>query len=97
MSLLRARESVRGRVAIIGNAAHTLHPIAGQGFNLGIRDVAALADRIDAETAACVVQSPNYLGQLEPVAEIAAACHAAGALLVVTGSALATLPRGRSK
>lgn len=44
LSLLRARESVRERVAIIGNAAHTLHPIAGQGFNLGIRDVAALVD-----------------------------------------------------
>lgn len=44
--LLRARESVRGRVAVIGNAAHTLHPIAGQGFNLGIRDVAALAEVI---------------------------------------------------
>lgn len=44
LTLLRARESVRGRVAIIGNAAHTLHPIAGQGFNLGIRDVAALAE-----------------------------------------------------
>jgi len=44
LSLLRARESVRQRIAIIGNAAHTLHPIAGQGFNLGIRDVAALVD-----------------------------------------------------
>ena len=44
LQLLRARESVRGRVAVIGNAAHTLHPIAGQGFNLGIRDVAALAE-----------------------------------------------------
>jgi 2-octaprenyl-6-methoxyphenol hydroxylase len=44
LTLLRARESVRGRVVVIGNAAHTLHPIAGQGFNLGIRDVAALAE-----------------------------------------------------
>ncbi len=52
LSLLRARESVRGRVAIIGNAAHTLHPIAGQGFNLGIRDVAALAEVIDGAFAA---------------------------------------------
>lgn len=46
LSLLRARESVRGRIVIIGNAAHTLHPVAGQGFNLGIRDVAALAEVI---------------------------------------------------
>jgi len=44
LSLLRVRESVRERIAIIGNAAHTLHPIAGQGFNLGIRDVAALVE-----------------------------------------------------
>jgi len=44
--LLKAREHARERVAIIGNAAHTLHPIAGQGFNLGIRDVAVLAEVI---------------------------------------------------
>ena len=47
LGLMRALESVRGRVAIIGNAAHTLHPVAGQGFNLGVRDVAALAEVID--------------------------------------------------
>lgn len=44
--LLKSREHARHRVALIGNAAHTLHPIAGQGFNLGIRDVAALAEVI---------------------------------------------------
>jgi 2-octaprenyl-6-methoxyphenol hydroxylase len=42
--MVKSRTHVRHRVAIIGNAAHTLHPIAGQGFNLGLRDVAALAE-----------------------------------------------------
>jgi 2-octaprenyl-6-methoxyphenol hydroxylase len=66
LSLLRARESVRGRVAIIGNAAHTLHPIAGQGFNLGIRDVAALAEVIDdAFAAGGDIGSPAVLDAYE--------------------------------
>lgn len=46
LSLLRARRSTAPRTVIIGNAAHTLHPIAGQGFNLGLRDVAALVDPV---------------------------------------------------
>ena len=46
LSLMRAREHVRERLAIIGNAAHTVHPVAGQGFNLGLRDVAALSQVI---------------------------------------------------
>lgn len=44
--LLRASEAVRPRMALIGNAIHTLHPVAGQGFNLGLRDVATLAEVI---------------------------------------------------
>ena len=44
LSLVRAKEHIRPRVALIGNAAHALHPITGQGFNLGIRDAAVLAD-----------------------------------------------------
>jgi 2-octaprenyl-6-methoxyphenol hydroxylase len=46
LQLIQAQEQVRRRLALIGNAAHTLHPIAGQGFNLGLRDVAALAQNI---------------------------------------------------
>ena len=39
LRLVQAKESVRERLALVGNAVHTLHPVAGQGFNLGARDV----------------------------------------------------------
>lgn len=44
LSLIRAERMLSGRTVIIGNAVHQLHPVAGQGFNLGIRDVAELAE-----------------------------------------------------
>jgi len=46
LRLMMAERAIDRRVALIGNAAHTLHPVAGQGFNLGIRDVAVLAELV---------------------------------------------------
>lgn len=43
LALRKALNPVSHRVVLVGNAAQTLHPIAGQGFNLGIRDVMQLA------------------------------------------------------
>lgn len=41
-----AERSVTHRAVLIGNASHTLHPIAGQGFNLGVRDAICLSDQL---------------------------------------------------
>jgi 2-octaprenyl-6-methoxyphenol hydroxylase len=46
ISVLLAEDYVAPRLALVGEAAHVIHPIAGQGLNLGIRDVAALAELV---------------------------------------------------
>jgi 2-octaprenyl-6-methoxyphenol hydroxylase len=52
-----AREQVRSRLVLLGNAAHFLHPVAGQGYNLALRDAVRLAEVLQAT-------SPEQLGDL---------------------------------
>ncbi|VWD46569.1 UbiH/UbiF/VisC/COQ6 family ubiquinone biosynthesis hydroxylase [Burkholderia lata] len=49
LGLNAAQTLVNGRVAIVGNAAQTLHPVAGQGLNLGLRDAHTLVDTLSVQ------------------------------------------------
>jgi 2-octaprenyl-6-methoxyphenol hydroxylase len=61
LTLSRAAETVSGRVVLIGNAAQALHPVAGQGFNLGLRDAATLAEML--VRADATPDYPDLLGK----------------------------------
>ncbi|MBX3702475.1 MAG: 2-octaprenyl-6-methoxyphenyl hydroxylase [Steroidobacteraceae bacterium] len=52
LSLTRSERLTAARAVVLGNAAQGLHPVAGQGFNLGLRDVAALAELLAEDCAA---------------------------------------------
>jgi 2-octaprenyl-6-methoxyphenol hydroxylase len=62
LGLTLARAFVANRVALAGDAAHGIHPISGQGLNLGFKDVAALAETIvDADRLGLDIGSLNVL------------------------------------
>ncbi|MBT8506534.1 2-octaprenyl-6-methoxyphenyl hydroxylase [Coxiella-like endosymbiont of Rhipicephalus sanguineus] len=64
LQLLIAKEQIRPGFVLLGNAAHTLYPIAAQGFNLGLRDVAALS-----ELVVSAYQKHKLLGEINLLQE----------------------------
>jgi 2-octaprenyl-6-methoxyphenol hydroxylase len=63
LGLSVARTFIADRLALVGDAAHVIHPIAGQGLNMGLKDVAALAEVI--VDAARLGLDPGSLAVLE--------------------------------
>lgn len=62
LKLVRALEDIRPRAVVLGNAAHAIHPIGAQGFNLGLRDAAVLAEVLADELKS---EAPADLGSME--------------------------------
>ncbi|MDY7218353.1 2-octaprenyl-6-methoxyphenyl hydroxylase [Denitrificimonas sp. JX-1] len=56
LSLVESSEQVRAHLVVLGNAAHSLHPVAGQGYNLSLRDTMALTE--------CLLSGPKTPGDL---------------------------------
>ncbi len=66
LSLVTSDKNIAYRTVIIGNASHTLHPVAGQGLNLALRDVAVLSDLL----AGLISSSSNKSNNIKSIAEL---------------------------
>ena len=94
------KDYVPGRVLVVGDAAHVVHPLAGQGVNLGLRDVAALRDMIvSAQAAHADWTSPARLARWARArrSDNAVAAHSFDAInrMFSNDNPVATLLRGR--
>ncbi|MBV9964430.1 MAG: UbiH/UbiF/VisC/COQ6 family ubiquinone biosynthesis hydroxylase [Alphaproteobacteria bacterium] len=66
LALMQAERYAGRRLALVGEAAHVIHPIAGQGLNIGIRDIAALAEIIiDARRLGLDIGDASFLERYE--------------------------------
>ncbi len=66
LGLQLSHDYVAQRLALVGDAAHAIHPIAGQGFNMGLRDVAALSEvLIDAARLGLDIGAPDVLARYQ--------------------------------
>ncbi len=66
LTLTLANSFIADRVALVGDAAHGMHPIAGQGLNAGLRDIAALADVLkEAHQTGQDIGSPQVLARYQ--------------------------------
>ena len=69
LALSKAMRLITTRGVLVGNAAHGLHPVAAQGFNLGMRDVASLCDCIADSRASAIDLDPGDPELLERYAD----------------------------